>query len=156
MNSKPDELPSPMMGGRLKANTLAAATCWKALLSSPRAANTERLAALRSANGFSATMTNARFGWLSPSSRLKPETVKMLCSQGLPSIMPSTCCSTARVRLVEAASGSCTSAMKAPWSSSGRKPVGTSEPTPPVPSTKPTTSTTAMKARRVSGVTRRT
>ena len=144
------------MGGRLKAKTLAAAICWNALLSSSSAANTDKFALLRSAKGFSATMTSARLGWFSPSSRLKPETVNTLCSQGLPSIRPSTCSTAASVRLVEAASGSCSSAMKAPWSSSGRKPVGTMEPIQPVPSTKPPTSTRAMKARRVSGVTRRT
>ena len=67
--------------------------------------------------------------------------------------MPSTCCSAARVRLVEAASGSWSSAMKAPWSSSGRKPEGTRLPTPPVAAMKPTTSIMAMKPRRASGVT---
>ena len=152
-NSKPEELPRPMMGGRLKAKTLAAAICWKAALTVFNASNTERLPALRSSNGFRATTTRARLGRASPSSRLKPLTVKMLCSQGCPSIDFSTCSTAPSVRLVEAASGSWTSAMKAPWSSSGRKPEETMEPIPPVPATKPATSNRATMPRRASGVT---
>ena len=55
--------------------------------------------------------------------------------------------------LVEAASGSCISAMKAPWSSSGRKPEGTIELSPPAPAMKTPTSSRARKARRAIGVT---
>ena len=83
-------------------------------------------------------------------------TVKMLCIQGLPWTVFSTSATAAAVRLVEAESGSCTSAMKAPWSSSGRNPEGTRLPMPPVASTKPPTRMSARKVRRAIGVTRRT
>ncbi len=66
-NSKPDELPSPMMGGRLKAKTLAEAIWLKAMFSSFSALNTESEGSLRSANGFSSTTTSARLGSASPS-----------------------------------------------------------------------------------------
>jgi hypothetical protein len=122
------------------------------MLDSFSAANTDKALSLRSSNGFSAATTNARLGWARPSSRLKPETVNRFCSHGLPFSVFSTCSSATRVRLVEAASGSCSSAMKAPWSSSGRKPEGTRLPIPAVAATKPTTSIRAMP-RRASGVT---
>jgi hypothetical protein len=79
--------------------------------------------------------------------------VKTLCFQGLSAMVFSTSATAASVRLVEAASGSWTSAMKAPWSSSGRKPEGTMEPMPPVAAAKPTTSRSATMPRRASGVT---
>ena len=59
-----------MIGGRLKAKTLAAATWLKAALSSSSARKTDSFGSLRSANGFRATTTKARFGKARPSSRL--------------------------------------------------------------------------------------
>ena len=69
-NSKPDELPSPMMGGRLKAKTLAEAIWAKAAFTSFSAWKTVSVLSLRSANGFSSTTTRPRLGRFRPSSRL--------------------------------------------------------------------------------------
>ena len=80
----------------------------------------------------------------------------MLCIHGRPAMTFSTSSIDFSVRLVEEASGSWTSAMKAPWSSSGRKPDGTRLPMPPVATAKPPTSKRAMKLRRAIGVTSRT
>ena len=53
----------------------------------------------------------------------------------------STCATTRLVRATEAPSGSCTAMKKAPWSSSGRKPVGVIADRPAMP-----TAHTAMTA----------
>ena len=80
-----------------------------------------------------------------------PLTVKKFCSHGWPASMASTCITASSVRLVEAASGSWISAMKDDWSSSGRKPVGTTRSSPPVASANRATSPTASTLRRISG-----
>lgn len=69
-NSKPEPLPRPEIGGRLKAKASAAGTWVKRALASSSAANTDRPAALRSSNGFSTTTTMERLESAMLSSRL--------------------------------------------------------------------------------------
>ena len=67
----PTTLPRPMIGGRLKAKTLAAAIWLKAVFSSlQRGEDADSDSSLRSSNGFSAATTSARLGRARPSSRL--------------------------------------------------------------------------------------
>ena len=70
-NSKPDALPRPMIGGRLKAKTLAGGDLGEGDVQFlQRGEDAERLGFLRSSNGFSAATTSARLGRARPSSRL--------------------------------------------------------------------------------------
>ena len=81
-------------------------------------------AAGRSANGFRRTTMKAEFGWLPPSSRENPTIDSTPSTCGMGRMRLSTCSTTTRVRPTEAPSGNCTATKNAPWSSSGRNPVG--------------------------------
>jgi len=56
--------------------------------------------------------------------KLKPSTLTMLCTSGCFSMKPSTCCITPSVRSTVAPGGNCTFTSIVPWSSPGRKEVG--------------------------------
>ena len=91
--------------------------------------------AFRSANGFRRNTMKAALDWLLPSSSEKPtiESTFSICGKLL--AMVSTRCTTSRVRVTLAASGNCTATKNAPWSSSGRKPVGVRAPSATMPPT---------------------
>ncbi len=119
-----------MIGGRLNGNTEAERICCAAPNTRPMIDCTLSATAGRSAKGFSLATTKAEFGWLAPSSSEKPTMASTRSTCGNGRRMPSTCCTTARVRETEAPSGSCTETKNTPWSSSGRKPVGVILPRP--------------------------
>ncbi len=113
-----------MIGGRLKAMTLAERIERAAPNTRPIAVCTLSATAVRSANGFMRTTRNELFDWLPPSRSEKPTIDSTLCTAGFRCSTVSTVLLVASVRLTEAPSGSCTAMKNAPWSSSGRKPVG--------------------------------
>ena len=75
----------------------------------------------------------AALDWAVPSSKEKPTMDSTFCTWGKERTTPSTRSTTPRVRLTEAASGNCTEMKNAPWSSSGRKPVGVARPSAQMP-----------------------
>ncbi len=131
--SKPPLVDSPMIGGRLKGNMLAERTCCTAPNTRPIIACAPSAAAVRSANGLSRITTKAAFGSSPPSSSEKPtiDSTPSIC--GIGRSRSSTCCATARVRDTDAPSGNCTATKNAPWSSSGRNPVGVRSASPQMP-----------------------
>ena len=113
-----------MIGGRLNGMTVAVRICWPSAKMRAISACAELAVPRRSSNGFSVATTKAVFGSLTPSRIEKPITAKTFWTCGI-------CCSTASmrraaslVRPTEAPSGNCTDTKNAPWSSSGRNPVG--------------------------------
>ena len=148
--SKPPLVERPMIGGRLNGNTLAARICCAAPNTRPMIACALSATAVRSANGFSRSTTNAAFGSLPPSSREKPMIDRMPSTCGIGRIRFSTCSTTAWVRDTEAPSGNCTATKNAPWSSSGRNPVGVRTASSPMPTPAATITTTDSRARRSS------
>ena len=132
-----------MIGGRLNGNALAERTCCTAPNTRPITACALSAAAVRSANGFSRTTTNAAFGSLPPSSSEKPTIDSTPATCGIGASRPSICCTTARERDTEAPSGNCTATKNAPWSSSGRKPVGVRAASSQIPTPATISSSTA-------------
>ena len=143
--SKPPLVESPMIGGRLNGNTIAERICCAAPNTRPITACARSAAAVRSANGLSRTTTNAALLCAARSSSEKPTMESTRCTCGSLCSMSSTRAVTARVRATEAASGSCTATKNAPWSSSGRKPVGVRRPNQAMPP--PATATSSSDTR---------
>ena len=84
----------------------------------------EFAAPTRSANGFRVGTMKAVFGSLTLSMIENPTIAKMFWTCGICFSTASIRLTASRVRLTDAPSGNCTEIKKAPWSSSGRNPVG--------------------------------
>ena len=142
-----------MIGGRLNGNTLADRICCAPPKIRPITARTLFAGPTRSSNGFSRVTIKAAFGWLPPSSRENPTIDSTASTWGIGRIRFSTCSTTVRVRSTDAPSGSCTTVKIAPWSSSGRNPVGVALPSMKMPAPAAAIKTTESAASRNSRAT---
>ena len=122
--SKPPPVLRPMIGGRLNGKAMAERMPPRPRAICPISTCTLSAAALRSANGLRRSTMNAALDWLPLSSKEKPTMASTFWICGMPLAMASTRVTTSRVRVTLAPSGNCTATKNAPWSSSGRKPVG--------------------------------
>jgi hypothetical protein len=139
-----------MIGGMLKAKTLAERICPAAPKVRPMAAKTLSCASVRSAKGFIRATMKAELDCAPPSIRLKPTIARLFSIEGMDCRMPSTCSTTARVRATEAPWGSWICTKKAPWSSAGRKPCGVRFATVKIPKAMPAVSSSERSETRTS------
>ena len=132
--SKPPVVDRPMIGGRLKGNTVAERTCCTAPKTWRINACARWLAAVRSSNGFSLRNMNAALLSCALSSSEKPM-MENRCParRACPLVRASTRRTTLLVRATDAPSGNWITTKKPPWSSSGRKPVGVRRDNPKIP-----------------------
>ncbi len=138
------------MGGRLKAITCASRIAAPRVVASRIALKTDVSSVVRSSKGSIVTRAKAELDFEMPSRIEKPVTEVTLSTPGSPISISSTPLCAATVRLRDAASGRRVSTMKEPWSSEGRKPVGTARKSPPVATAARTRSATPRIARRAS------
>ena len=136
------------MGGRLKGITRAAGRPAVSMAMRWMTAGAARSGVVRSSNGLSRPTIAAALDWTLASMMLNPGMVITCSTAGSASTIFSICSTAARVRLSEAPSGSWTWAMKAPWSSVGRKPVGVTLNNQPVASPTPTINTSTRSENR--------
>ena len=113
-----------MIGGRLNGNATAERIPPSPCAIRPISACTLSAAALRSSNGFIRITMKAALDWLPLSNRENPTMASTFWICGMPLAIPSTRVTTSRVRVTLAPSGSWMATKNAPWSSSGRNPVG--------------------------------